>query len=363
MRRLINIGLTICLLLLCTVCSDKDQLAAVEEIYQDDEAQQADIAVKNFRKLLLDYKTDHVARGAHAKAHACVRAYFNVNENVDSRFRYGVFSTPGKRYKAWIRFSNGHFDLSVSRDQKDDARGMAIKVLAPPGTPIEIAANQIPTQDFLMTNSTVFFIKNIEDYNALVAKPEDLLGFIFPGWNPLNWRISELFLAKKTLTTPPASPLSPQYYSITAYKLGPNNIKFSARPCEGQVIEASTDVTNPDFLRENLTNELKTGDACFDFMIQLQIPEKNMSIEDPTIEWSEADSPFIPLARITIPSQEFDSPTQRIFCENLSFSPWHALEAQRPIGQFNRMRRTVYRASSNFRHEQNHTVVPTDLYW
>ena len=353
----------LCTGLLITACSDNAGPASVEEIYQPDEAGQAEESVANFEKLLENYKTTYVARGAHAKAHACVHAFFDVNHYIEPSLRYGIFAKPGQQFKSWIRFSNGHFDLSVSKDQKSDARGMAVKILEPPGKPLQVAANNVPTQDFLMTNSPVFFIKNISDYNALVAKPEALLGFIFSGWNPFNWRIDELFLAKKTLTPPPVSLLSPQYYSITAYKLGPHNIKFSARPCAGQEINAEMDETDPDFLRNNLQQELEAGEACFDFMVQLQNQEKKMSIEDPTVEWKESDSPFIPVARISIPAQIFDTPEQMAFCENLAFAPWHALPDHRPIGQFNRIRQHVYPASSNYRHDHNRTQVPEDLTW
>ena len=41
------------------------------------------------------------------------------------------------------------------------------------------------------------------------------------------------------------------------------------------------------------------------------------------------------------------------FCEDLSYTPWHSLEAHRPIGGINRARRPVYEATSKFRHEQN----------
>lgn len=352
-----------CLGLWIAGCSDSNPVASNEEIIHPDEAAQAQTAVENFEKLLENYKTGYVARGAHAKAHACVRAWFETNHYIDFSLRHGIFRKPGQRYKAWIRFSNGHFDLSISADQKSDARGMAVKILDPPGEPLQVAANQVPTQDFLMTNSPVFFIKNIYDYNELVAHPEALLGFIFSSWNPFKWRIDEMFLAKKTLTPPPPSLLSPQYYSITAYKLGPHNIKFSARPCAGQEINAAVDETDPDFLRNNLKLALEAGEACFDFMVQLQNPEKNMSIEDPTIEWNESDSPFIPMARISIPAQNFDTPEQMAFCENLSYAPWHALPEHQPIGQFNRIRRHVYPASSNYRHNRNQTQVPVEISW
>ena len=89
-----------------------------------------------------------------------------------------------------------------------------------------------------------------------------------------------------------------------------------------------------------------------------------MPIEDPSINWKESDSPFITLATINIPIQEFDSEEQVAFCENLSFAPWHALPEHRPLGQLNRLRRHAYPASSGYRHEQNQARIPdARAYW
>jgi prostaglandin-endoperoxide synthase 2 len=88
-----------------------------------------------------------------------------------------------------------------------------------------------------------------------------------------------------------------------------------------------------------------------------------MPVEDPTIEWREQDAPFVPVARLTIPRQGFDTPERRAFGTNLSFTPWHGLDAHRPLGGINRVRRVVYETISRVRHEINGTVSvePTSL--
>ena len=88
-----------------------------------------------------------------------------------------------------------------------------------------------------------------------------------------------------------------------------------------------------------------------------------MPIEDPSIEWKESDSPFISIAKITIMQQQFDTEEQQTFFENLSFSPWNALDEHRPIGELNRIRKQVYQASSKHRHKENKTEIPTNLDW
>ena len=169
--------------------------------------------------------------------------------------------------------------------------------------------------------------------------------------------------ALNMLKEPPVSPLWSQYFSNAAYKLGPHNIKFSTKSCTTPPEITEQDISDPDFLRKNLAEELKTGEGCFNFMVQLQDPDKYMPIEDPSIEWKVSDSPYITIAKIRIPIQEFDTVDQQTFCENLSFSPWNALSEHRPIGQLNRIRKEVYEASSKYRHNSNQTEVPELLDW
>jgi hypothetical protein len=59
------------------------------------------------------------------------------------------------------------------------------------------------------------------------------------------------------------------------------------------------------------------------------------------------------VARIEIPPQEFDTPGQNLFCEALSFTPWHALPDHRPIGVMNRLRKVVYLSVSRYRNDKN----------
>jgi len=91
-----------------------------------------------------------------------------------------------------------------------------------------------------------------------------------------------------------------------------------------------------------MIRQLATGDALFDFTVQLQISAETMLIEDPGKAWDETVSPFRKVAAIRIPKQEFDGDRQREFGEHLSYSPWHSLPEHRPIGGINRARKVVY---------------------
>lgn len=337
-------------------------LVTTEEVFRDDETAQTQRSISNFLKVLERNKTNYIARGAHSKGHACVKIYFNINEDIPADLQYGIFSSPGKQYKGWIRFSNGSSSMKGNHDGNKDAHGMAIKLFNIYDDKLSKEEGDPETQDFLMHDSPVFFTKDIEDYNRFVESDNKILYFI-SDINPFNWRLREMKQGLATLKPPPASPLENQYFSNTAYKLGPNNIKFSAQSCDSSKITSVQEQEDPDFLRKIMAEQLKESAGCFNFMVQVQDPDKYMPIEDPSIEWKTSDSPFITIADINIPTQEFDSPEQQAFCENLSFSPWNALAQHRPIGQLNRIRKAVYKASSDYRHKKNNTELPTNLNW
>ncbi|SDI24874.1 Catalase [Pseudomonas benzenivorans] len=299
-----------------------------------------------------------VLRDAHAKAHGCVRAEVTVLPDLDSDLRHGVFSEPGKTWQAWMRLSNGN--AYPQFDRARDARGMAIKLMDVPGEKLISNTAHSTEQDFVMFNHPAFFVRDVAEYKSNFAAQADgkkVLAF-FPSWNPRSWELRHLVIALKTLAPAPESPVATTYNSIAPFKLGPHNIKYRVIPspenCPSYTLpEANTDM--PNFLRSALYRQLSLDrvPACFTLQIQRQNPSYHMPIEDPSIEWDESISPYETVANIQLPAQDFDSSEQNLFCDNLSFNPWHALPEHRPIGGINRLRKTVYEAVSVYRHERN----------
>jgi catalase len=298
-------------------------------------------------------------RDVHSKTHGCLKATFTVPDELDARLSYGLFSKPG-RYEAWIRFSSGN--EYPQPDSTHDARGMAIKVMGVPGRKLleEDGLPHAETQDFLLMNATQFFIRNINEYAEFTkylgsgfgarAKYGYFLGG-FPIPNVRKWHPREMYLAIKTLKAAPDSLLNTQFYSVSAYKLGPQeNVKYSAKPCN-ESPAADVDRSDPNFLRKEMVKRLSSGTACFDFMVQLQVPGKDMPVEDTTVEWSEKESPFLAVGRLDIPTQQFEANNN--LCEGLSFNPWHSLPAHKPIGVMNRIRKAVYLGVSRYRRQMN----------
>ncbi|MCU6434652.1 catalase family protein [Undibacterium sp. Jales W-56] len=290
-------------------------------------------------------------RDAHPKAHGCVRAEFQIENDIPNRLAKGVF-LPGKQYAAWIRFSNGNPDASKP-DIEGNERGMSIKLLGVQGDKILENERHASTQDFIMMSHPVFFMADASNavsfYEKLEGGPLSKLGIpLALGWNGtmVLLKINDLKIA---------NPLQTRYWSPAPIQLGQGDgrqaIKFSARACKsgGDIIP---DKPSPNFLREAMINSLNKEDACMEFLIQPKISDKQ-KVEDARSEWLESDAPFVKVATIRIPKQKFDTPEQNAFCENLSFTPWHAIPEHKPLGSLNRLRKVVYDQISVTRHNMN----------
>ncbi len=337
--------------------------AAIEIINQNREKWAAD----NPGQTPLPY-----GRDVHTKSLGCLEASFTLNENIDPALRIGLFGREKKQYESWIRFSSGNSE--PQSDLIKDARGMAIKIMGVEGTKLLPDEEDAPTQDFVLMNNPVYFVRELKDYIELtehLARGDDF-GYFIGFRNPATWRLREMWLALGTLKAPPDSLFSTRFWSASAYRLGPAQyVKYSATPVsctpDGPEPAPAPGVdreNDPDFLTTDMAALNEQGPACYDFAIQRQVVGKNMPVEDTTVEWSEADSPFIRVARIEVLSgQDFTSEAAMGVCENLSFNPWHALPDHEPVGQMNRVRKRLYQEVARYRRGENDEICQEPTSW
>jgi catalase len=332
---------------------------SAEELIPDGEAAMTQDIIQTAVRIVDQHReSTRYLRDAHAKAHGCVKAEVQVLPDLAAELRQGVFSEPGKTWQAAMRLSNGN--AYPQFDSIRDARGMAIKLLDVPGKQMLSDRQGRSEQDFVMFNHPNFFVSDVAEYRQNVAAQADgkkVMAF-FPGWNPRTWQVRHLFIALATLSPAPTSPTQTTYFSVSPYKFGTANAKFRVAPdpesCPGYALPAPNQAL-PNFLRSALYQQLSTDrvPACFVLQIQRQDLTRYMPIEDTSIEWRESDAPFETVARIQIPAQDFDTPELNLQCDNQSFNPWFGLEAHRPIGGINRLRKAVYEAVSDYRHTRN----------
>src|SRR5262245_4639442 len=263
------------------------------------------------------------------RAAGCVDAEFIVSDNLPVDLRVGLFAN-AHTYAARIRFAHA----STDSDKEKDVRGMSIKVLGVAGenlTPGETA------QDFVLNSYPVMMVGGTADFLDLLRAREEG-GVREAAFFAKHPRAAAIALASRQHAT---SHLEISYWSTTPYLFGPRQaVKYIVRPVSNHVT-ALPDPLTDHYLRDRLVAHLAGREALFDLMVQFRTDSERMPIEDASVEWKEHDSPYRPVARIRIPSQQLGSPEQAAAGERLSFNPWHALPDHRPLGNYNRARKTI----------------------
>ena len=319
-----------------------------EEVVSPDEA----AVVASFIKFIEEASakrnpTGTIKRFNQGRAAGCVKAELTVLDTLKPEHRVGLFAEP-RTYQAWIRFANA----GSRTDREKDVRGMSIKVFDVPG------ANLTPgetSQDFVLNSHPVMVAPNTGEF-LQAMKALDAGGFQQARYFLTHPRAALIgFRARQQ----PSCHLDIPYWSTTPYLFGPGKaVKYHVRPASGGGANAAPNVSDT-YLTDALKKRLSQSDATFELTVQFQTNAGTMPIEDASVEWSERDSPYVPLARIRIPKQDVDSADTTGRCESTAFNPWHALPAHRPLGNMNRARKQIYEAMAAFRARRAGTAPGT----
>jgi catalase len=295
-------------------------------------------------------------RDAHPKQHGLVKAEFIIADDIPEAYRVGVFSEP-KTYESWVRYSK----LLNGPDISADSHGLAVKLMGVPGEKILPGLEAAPTQDFVFMSTQIFVTKGVKGFADLlkaVNKPNKLNA----AWHFLTHpRLLHLFMKVRIKA---ADLTQVEWGSTTPYLLGDHAVKYAIMPrTPGDATLPNKKTAEPTFLTNRLAKSLEDGPVELDFFIQVQTDARKMPIEDARVEWDRAESPFIKVATIRLLQQEFTSPEQQAYGQNLSFSPWHALPVHRPLGGINRGRRAIYDQMSKFRHGRTGGAMAEPAGW
>jgi catalase len=308
-------------------------------------------------KIRSDYAAGRALRDAHPKAHGCVDASLSIDADLDATLIGGVFQ-PGASYNAIIRFSNGSPD-ATSSDANGDTRGMAMKLFDVPGKKLFNAPGNPDVQDFILISSPFFFINSAVNYARFfeaINSGEMLSMLAIPFYLGFQGSWHAIQMLRQTI----ANPVETQYWSVVPYQLGlgasRQAVKYSVRPRDPGTSVIPPNPA-PNFLRDAMAKTLAAGPWVMDFMIQRR-GDTGLSVEDSVTEWPESAAPFRRIGTLTLHQQNFNTPARDAYGENLSFNPWHSLDAHRPLGMINRTRRVVYEAIAELRHEMNRTSYP-----
>ena len=292
-------------------------------------------------------------RGGNTKTHGIVRAEVTILDDLPERCRRGVFAKPGS-YPAYVRYSGPGPD--VPADIEDVGfLSMAVKLMGVPGE--KLMDEERFTQDFITICTPTFVTPNTREnaklqYWSLIDMP------IYYFLNPKDPHMLD-FLMQSLWNETQYNPLGQRYWSCVPYLLGEGQAmmySFVPRTEVDTKIPGLPFGTPPfNYLRENMVSTLERTDVEFDLMIQLQTDPHLMPLENAAVRWPERLSPFIPVAKVHIPRQKFDSEAQFDFAKRLKMNPWHAIADHRPLGNQSRARLRMYRELSKFRQQMNQT--------
>jgi hypothetical protein len=326
-------------------------------------------------------------RAFHPKAHGCVTAELRVDYDLSQvegiGNDIGIFNktADGKlpTYKDLVvRLSNARGQ--VQDDKADDLRGLAIKIKGVDGARVSTRAHdENDTQDLLFTNAPVHFAKDAPEMVRFAEFMQNPIGKLVKGlfW-PASWAKTfegmgnALKASKDTKENRTGSVLTARYYSRVPFLVGKKAAKFSVTPspCDWWTSEKGLEpytyrgdpgtTSQPkwaqtedklafNYLREEMISRLDPtngADTCFDVNVQFQVDACKQPIEAADVEWKREEAPVIRVGQLRVPKQVFagvDKPSKSDqMCEEISYNPWHALAAHKPLGNMNRAREHVY---------------------
>jgi hypothetical protein len=150
------------------------------------------------------------------------------------------------------------------------------------------------------------------------------------------------------------------YPVIVRLSTAPGDLRSDQVPVQRGMAIKVLGATGPRAVDDGLsTQDLVAGffsrdSAEYALRAQLCTDTGQMPVEDASVPWPEELSPHQTVAVLHLPAQDPYSDARRRYADDvLSFSPWHALAAHRPLGSIMRSRRAAYPRSSGFRHHVN----------
>ncbi|HEX5415001.1 MAG TPA: catalase family protein [Chloroflexota bacterium] len=328
-----------------------DHLALGEEKVLPDEQKIAEAIAEQMAHFLhTHYQPGNAQRAGNTKTYGVARGTFEVRPDLPDHLRQGIFRE-ARSYPAWVRFA-GPGPLAPPDLDDNGILSIGIKVMAVPGD--KLLDDEKSTQDFTGISAPTFTTPNVAENLKLqqwLGRGTPVLYFVHPRDPHLLDAIMQGLYARTQ-----RNPLEARYWSCAAYRFGEDRaIQYTIKPRSGEQT-AIPRRPGPNYLREAMARTLSRREVLFDFLVQFQTDAFRMPIEDASVVWPERLSPYLPVAQLRLPVQQFDSPRQLAFADNLSFNPWHSLAAHRPLGNQNRARRIIYLELSQLRQAMNGTA-------
>jgi hypothetical protein len=292
-------------------------------------------------------------RVQHPVTWGCVEAEVEILAPKNASNAHGLFAKAGK-YSSIIRLSKNSFDA----DSEPKTSSIAFKIFGVQGERAEIhqtnsdlrAANR-DTQDFILIGSPTL---------PLIVIPQELITIHeYLIWGKVPGAIVWMLKNRPTLVPrvlrmlingwKTNNPFLTEHYTIHPSKLGDGQaVRLGLFPCESGKPQPSAPKGEKNFVHKVVQDYVNSHDVCMKIMIQKQLDPCLDPVDDFLNEWH---GPWEHVGNLRIEKgSKFDLGDM---CDNLSYNPFHTLEANRPLGWIARVRRDVYTMGSARRTEKN----------
>ncbi len=304
-------------------------------------------------------------RASHAKSTGLLKGALRVLDGLPPALAQGLFAKPGT-HPVVVRLAQGPGE--VLSDSVSTHRGMAIKVFGVDGPKLPGHEGN-DTQDFVLATGTAFaqssastFLVAMKGLEKSTPLPELAKQVVSTASRAANTVVRAVGGDSPTLSFfghTKRNPLADTYFSQAAIRYGDYVAKVGVFPVSPDLV-AMVDQTldtgaDHDAFRTAVVTHMQAHGAEFELRVQLCTDLERMPVEDASVPWPEDESPYVAVARLTLPQQDAYSPARQAFFDDvLSFQPAHALQVHRPLGSLMRARLATYQALSAYRHEQNH---------
>ena len=278
-------------------------------------------------------------RGVHSKCHGVLVGELRVLEGLPLVLAQGLFARPGT-YPVVMRLSTIPGD--ILDDNISVPRGLALKVVGVPGERVAGGESEV-TQDFVFSNGPVFaksdpagFLSTLKLLAGTTDKVPGLKKVLSSVMRGAERLLEAVGGESPTLMTlggyPEVHVLGDEFYSQAPILYGDYMAKVALKPSSAglrALSKAPVDLKDkPDGLREAVVDFFRSHGGEWDLQVQLCTDIDAMPLEDAAKQWPEDKSPYLTVARISMPPQNAWSP-ERVAAvdEAMSFNPWHALAA------------------------------------
>ena len=277
-------------------------------------------------------------------------------------------------YPVAVRFAQGPGE--TLGDRVSTHRGMAIKVFGVAGE--KLPGHDADVQDFVLATGTTFpsgtaqgFLRDAKQIGAATPLPEGFKSAVSSLARNMN-KVLHAFGTESPKADffghPYGHPLADGYFSQCPIRYGDLVAKLGAFPASAAQDGLKDWQLDPhqdeDGFRHAAVRYFGERDAVFELRTQLWTGGDRQPIEDASVDWPVAESPYVTVATVRLPRQAaYGAERVRYFDERLTFKPAHSLAAHRPLGSVMRARLQVYRALSDFRQHENGTQAahPTQI--